>query len=77
MIFPQSIRQGDTRRCDENGLGRAGKWTSVSPWFQYDLARMHASYPHLSSLRSGRGLHSLPIQLNLISSVHCMTRLNS
>ena len=21
MIFPQSIRQGDTGRCDENGLG--------------------------------------------------------
>jgi hypothetical protein len=32
MIFPQSIRQGDTGRCDQNGLGRAEKWISVSPW---------------------------------------------
>jgi len=31
MIFPQSIRQGDTGRCDQIGLGRAEKWTRVSP----------------------------------------------
>jgi len=31
MILPQSIRQGDTGRCDQNGLGGAEKWTSVSP----------------------------------------------
>ena len=30
-MFPQSIRQGDTGRCDENGLGSAEKWTIVSP----------------------------------------------
>jgi hypothetical protein len=34
MISPQSIRQGDTGRCDQNGLGRAEQWTSLSPWIQ-------------------------------------------
>ena len=32
MISPQSIRQGDTGRCELKGLGGAEKWTSVSPW---------------------------------------------
>jgi hypothetical protein len=31
MVFPQSIRQGDSGMCDQNGLGCAEKWTSVSP----------------------------------------------
>ena len=31
MISPQSSRQGDTGRCDQNGLGCAEKWTSVPP----------------------------------------------
>ena len=35
-----------------------------------DLTRLAASV-------MGRGLHSFPIQLNLSSSVHCVTRLGS
>ena len=31
MISPQSIRQGEAGGCDQNGLGIAEKWTSVSP----------------------------------------------
>jgi hypothetical protein len=31
MIFPQSIRQGNTGRCDQNGISGAEKWTSVRP----------------------------------------------
>jgi hypothetical protein len=31
MIFPQSISQGNTGRCDQNGLDGAEMWTSVRP----------------------------------------------
>jgi hypothetical protein len=31
MILSHSIRQGDMGRCDQNGLGCAEKWMSVSP----------------------------------------------
>ena len=34
MIFPQSIRQGDTGRRDQNGFGCAEQCTSVSPWLE-------------------------------------------
>ena len=32
MISPHPIRQGEMGCCDQDGLGRAETWTSVSPW---------------------------------------------
>ena len=55
MIFPHSIRQGDTERCDRNGLGRAEKWTSVSPW-------VSAMYPRARVELFGSGATGLALQ---------------
>jgi hypothetical protein len=41
MIFPQSIRLGDTGRCDQNGLGSAEKWVSLSPWRKVVMNQTH------------------------------------
>ena len=46
--------------------------TSVSPWL---VAITGAARP--PALVSGRGLHSFPFQLNLSSSVHRTTQINS
>ena len=57
MNFPQSIRQGDTGRCDQTGLSGAGKWTNLSPWRQamqwslHDWARLDQSkVPRLADI---------------------------
>jgi hypothetical protein len=54
MISPQSIRQGDTGRCDQNGLGGAEEWTSVSPCLQVAVDADVAPVPDL--LRQVRGV---------------------
>ena len=43
MISPLSIRQGDMRTSDQNGLGRAETWTSVSPCLILKLRRYVAA----------------------------------
>jgi hypothetical protein len=80
MIVPQSIRHGDTGRCDQNGLGRAETYTSVSPWWSaciFDEAhqlknnktKMYEAAMKLPRGRrfglTGRGLHSSTSQLSL------------
>ena len=58
MIFPQSIRQGDTGRCDQNGLSCAEKWTSVSPC----RGRQHAP-----EVPVAKALHHIPQAVKIYS----------
>jgi len=71
-MFAQSVRQGDMGRCDQSGLGRAGKWTSVSPWclvfssFEKSLLSL-SKFLHSHNFQTrviGRGLHSSTSHLN-------------